>query len=38
MSDDGCFVGRCAGVPVQIVVEAAGDMRPGVALLFQALE
>ena len=38
MPDEGCVVGLCAGVPVPIVVEAVGDMRPGVALHFQALE
>ena len=38
MSDDGCVVGRCAGVPAPIVAEAVGDMRPSVDLPFQALE
>ena len=38
MSDDGCVVGLCAGVPGPIVVEAVGDMRPAVALPFQVLE
>ena len=27
MSDEGCVVGLCAGVPVPNVVEAVGDMR-----------
>ena len=38
MSHDSCVVGLCAGVPGPIVVDAAGHMRPGVALPFQALE
>ena len=38
MSDEGCVDGLCAGIPVPIVDEAVGDMRPGVALTFQALE
>ena len=32
------LAGLCAGVHVPIVVEAVDDMRPAVALLFQALE
>ena len=32
------LAGLCAGVHVPIVVEAVDDMRPAVALPFQALE
>ena len=38
MSDEGWVVGLRAGIPGPIVVEAVRDMRPGVALPFQALE
>ena len=38
MADDGCVVGLCAGIHGPIVVEAVRDMRPDVALPFQALE
>ena len=33
MSDDGCVVGLCTGVPVPIVVDAVEDIRPCVVLL-----
>ena len=38
MSDEGWVVGPRAEVPGTIVVEAEGDMRPGVALPIQALK
>ena len=31
MSAKGCVAGPCAGIPGPIVVEAVGDVRPGVA-------
>ena len=38
MADEGYVVGLCAGIPGPIVVEAVGDVPPGVDLPFQALD
>ena len=38
MSDVGCAAGLCAAAPDLTIVEAVGDMHPGVALPFEPLE